>query len=301
MSAQPQAASTAVSAGASADAIQHHYDVGNAFYALWLDPSMTYSSALWLDDSEDLDAAQRNKLDWHLDRAGFGAGKRLLDVGCGWGGLMKRALQRHGDADCTGVTLSQAQADAIAAHADPRLRARLESWEQHRGEARYDSIVSIGAFEHFASLEQSQSEKIAAYRRFFEFCAEQLTADGRVSLQTITYENAERSQFSAFFAQEIFPESDLPRPADLFQAASGLFEIVELRNDRHHYARTLRQWLHNLRRNRREAIELAGEAQYQRYEKYLSLMVVAFHTGTMNLCRLALRPLPRSTPLAGRG
>ncbi len=286
--------------GASADAIQHHYDVSNAFYALWLDSTMTYSSALWLEDDEDLETAQRNKLDWHLDRAAFGADMRLLDIGCGWGGLMQRALDRHSDANCVGLTLSQAQADAIVAKRDERIEVRLENWQDHRSERAYDAIVSIGAFEHFARLDQSAQEKVAGYRRFFEFCRDNLVPSGQLSLQTITYENSDRHQFSDFFANEIFPESDLPRVADIFQASAGLFEVVELRNDRHHYARTLRLWLQSMRRNKAQAIALVGEQKYRTYEKYLALMVVAFHTGTMNLTRLSLRPLPQLTPLTGR-
>lgn len=295
-----QQAAVSAATGASTQAIQHHYDVSNAFYALWLDPSMTYSSALWLDDAENLETAQLNKLDWHLDRARFGADMRLLDIGCGWGGLMRRALERHADARCVGLTLSQAQADAIVARGDERIEVRLENWQDHEPAQPYDAIVSIGAFEHFARLDQSEEEKIAGYRQFFEFCKRNLSPSGQVSLQTISYENSDRSQFSDFFADEIFPESNLPHVAEIFQATKGLFEIVELRNDRHHYARTLRLWLQSLRRNRSKAIELVGEAKYRTYEKYLALMVVAFHTGTMNLSRLSLRPLPTLTPLTGR-
>jgi len=294
-------ASSTLAAGASPAAIQHHYDVSNSFYALWLDRSMTYSSALWIDPSEDLETAQRNKLDWHIDRSGLGAGQRLLDIGCGWGGLMRRALDRYPDASCLGLTLSQAQADAIEQHGDERIEVRLENWEHHQPEQPYDAIVSVGAFEHFARLDLSPEEKIAAYRRFFEFCLRNLRLSGRISLQSITYENSTRQQFSQFFAEEIFPESDLPHLGEISAAASGLFEITELRNDRHHYANTLRQWLKSLRDNKLQAIELVGETKYRYYEKYLSLMVVAFHTGTMNLTRLSLRPLPKSTPLAQIG
>ncbi|WDD95770.1 cyclopropane-fatty-acyl-phospholipid synthase family protein [Burkholderia sp. FERM BP-3421] len=284
--------------GASADAIQHHYDVGNPFYALWLDPGMTYSSALWLDGSEDLETAQRNKQDWHIDRSGIARGKRLLDVGCGWGGLMRRALARHPEIECVGLTLSQAQADYINALNESRIEVRLESWADHQPDQGYDGIVSVGAFEHFARLDQPLDEKIAGYRRFFTFCHDRLGPEGQVSLQTITYENAAREQFSAFFATEIFPESDLPHLAEICEAARGLFEIVELRNDRHHYARTLRHWQRRLREHKEEALALVGEAKYRDYDKYLALMVVAFHTGTMNLSRLALRRLPGSTPLS---
>lgn len=291
-------ATNSVATGASAEAIQHHYDVGNQFYALWLDPQMTYSSALWYHDDEDLSTAQRNKQDWHLERAGINGVKRLLDVGCGWAGLMRRALERNPECQCTGLTLSQEQADFAAALAHPGITARLESWADHQPAQPYDGIVSIGAFEHFARLDQTAEEKIEGYRQFFRFCHRNLVPNGRMSLQTITYENADKRNFSQFFATQIFPESDLPHLAEIADACRGLFEIVELRNDRHHYAQTLRHWGRSLKQNKEQAIALVGEATYLDYERYLALMVVAFHTGTMNLSRIALRRLPESSPLS---
>jgi cyclopropane-fatty-acyl-phospholipid synthase len=290
---------SSLGSGASARAIQHHYDVGNAFYALWLDRNMTYSSALWLDDREDLENAQRNKQDWHIERCGIEAGGRLLDVGCGWGGMMKRVLERYPRTSCVGLTLGQAQADYIRAFNDPQIEVRLESWADHAPAHLYQGIISVGAFEHFARLEQSVEDKIDGYRRFFQFCGDSLLPEGRLSLQTISYENADRHQFSPFFANEIFPESDLPHLAEISQAAKGLFEIVELRNDRLHYAKTLRHWRKRLQQNKEQAIGLVGEAKYRDYDKYLALMIIAFHTGTMNLCRLAMRRLPKATALTG--
>lgn len=290
-------ASQQVNTGASAQAIQHHYDVGNQFYALWLDSDMTYSSALWHCEDESLEAAQRNKQDWHLDRAGIAGLKRMLDVGCGWGGLMRRAIERNPDCRCTGLTLSQEQADMVAALGHPGVQAKLESWADHVPEQPYDGIVSIGAFEHFARLNQPVEDKIEGYRQFFRFCHRNLVPEGGLSLQTITYENADRRDFSAFFATEIFPESDLPHLSEIAEACRNLFEIVELRNDRHHYAKTLRLWARRLKQNKEQAIALVGEKTYHRYDKYLALMVVAFHTGTMNLSRLGMRRLPEANPL----
>jgi cyclopropane-fatty-acyl-phospholipid synthase len=202
-------------AGASAAAIEHHYDVGNAFYALWLDRSMTYSSALWRDEGDDLEAAQVAKHDWHIDRSGIMPGGRFLDVGCGWGALMKRVLARHPSSTCVGLTLAREQADYVRDLNDPRIEVRLESWEDHRPASPYRGIVSVGAFEHFARLDQSEADKVEAYRRFFRFCAEHLEPDGKLSLQTIVYENSSRAQFSQFFADEIFPESDLPHLSEI--------------------------------------------------------------------------------------
>ncbi len=274
--------------GASAGAIQRHYDIGNEFYALWLDPSQTYSCALWEGD-EDLHTAQLNKIDWHLARSGAAGARRLLDIGCGWGGLLRRARESHGVARAVGLTLSAAQQRWIAALGLEEVEVRLESWAEHQPEAAYDAIVSIGAFEHFARLDQSPAEKLEGYRAFFAFCHRALAPGGRLSLQTITYENADRSDFSQFFAEKIFPESDLPHLAEIASAAQGRFEIEQLRQDRAHYARTARAWLSRLKARSAEAEALVGAETVDRYKKYLGLLVVGFHTGTMNLARIAMR------------
>src|SRR6185369_3651209 len=237
-------------AGASSAAIRHHYDVGNDFYALWLDESLTYSCGLWYADDESLEAAQVNKIDWHLDQAGVVPGSRVLDVGCGWGGLMRRAVQQRRAAAVVGLSLSEAQVSSIGARGIPRSEARLESWREHRAESPFDAIVSIGAFEHFASLEQARREKITGYREFFAFCHRCLRPGGRLSLQSITYEKASRETFSRFFAERIFPESDLPHLHEIFEASTGLFEPKVARLDRQHYSRTAECWLSRLRRNR---------------------------------------------------
>ncbi|AFE08297.1 cyclopropane-fatty-acyl-phospholipid synthase [Corallococcus coralloides DSM 2259] len=293
--------STSRATGASAEAIQQHYDVSNAFYELWLDPGMTYSAALWLREEDDLDAAQRAKLDWHLDNLRIESAPRILDVGCGWGSMMRRALERNPDCRAQGLTLSQAQADRIQAQPSERISVALQSWAEHSVAEPYDGIVSVGAFEHFARLDQKLEDKIAGYRSFFDFCHRSLKPGGRLSLQTISYETAERKDFSKFFAEEIFPESDLPHIAEIEQASRHLFEIVHLRNDRTHYARTLRHWLRNLRARKAEARAMVGDAVYERYEKYLGMMVVAFHTGTMNLTRICFQRLDDARPRALAG
>ena len=280
--------------GASAAAIQHHYDVGNDFYGLWLDPTRTYSCGLWYGD-EDLSTAQINKIDWHLKNVGGGEVRRLLDVGCGWGSTLKRAVEHYRVREAVGLSLSMEQVRWCREHSVPEANVRLENWLDHQPASPYDGIVSIGAFEHFARLDQSPKEKLDGYRHFFAFCHGCLRSGGRLSLQTITYENATRKQFSPFFAETIFPESDLPHMFEIAQAVFGLFEIEIWRNDRAHYARTLRHWLDNLRSRRKEAAAIAGADKVSQYEKYLALMIVAFHTGTMNLARISMRRIdPRS-------
>jgi cyclopropane-fatty-acyl-phospholipid synthase len=287
--------------GATAAAIQRHYDIGNEFYFLWLDPSYTYSCALWYAD-EDLDTAQINKIDWHLEHCGAKGVGRLLDVGCGWGALLRRATETYGVGHAVGLSLSAEQNRWIDQLQLPKVEVHLENWAAHTPSAPYDAIVSVGAFEHFARLDQSIEQKLAGYRAFFAFCHRNLKPHSRLSLQTITYENSDRSDFSRFFADKIFPESDLPHLAEIVESARGLFEIEILRQDRAHYARTARAWLNNLRARSAEATALVGAETVETYKKYLGLLVVGFHTGTMNLARIGmrrceerLRPSQRST------
>lgn len=277
--------------GASAAAVRFHYDVGNEFYALWLDRTRTYSCGMWLSDEDDLEQAQINKMDWHLRNVGLRQGAKLLDIGCGWGATMVRAVHCYQAAEATGLTLSVNQEEWIKETAPSSVHVKCESWEAHRSPYPYDAVVSIGAFEHFARLDQDCSSKLKGYRAFFEFCHNALGKDGRLALQTIMYETADRADFSPFFAQQVFPESDLPHLEEIVRASRGLFEIETLRNDRAHYVSTLRHWLTRLRKQRAEAVSLVGEAVVARYEQYFNLLIIGFHRATMNLGRMVLRRL----------
>jgi cyclopropane-fatty-acyl-phospholipid synthase len=170
-------------AGASSEAIEHHYDVGNEFYRLWLDETMTYSCALWAE-GDTLERAQLRKLDHLIEGARAGGADRVLDVGCGWGALLVRLVELHGVKHATGLTLSRAQAEAVAALQDERIDVRVENWAEHEPGERYDAIISIGAFEHFARFGMTRRERVAAYRKFFAFCWELLPPGGRLVLQT---------------------------------------------------------------------------------------------------------------------
>jgi cyclopropane-fatty-acyl-phospholipid synthase len=279
---------TTAAPGASAEAIQYHYSIGNDFYRLWLDPTITYSGALW-EEGDTLEAAQYRKLDYHLTQAHVRPGTRVLDVGCGWGSGLKRMVEKYDVGHATGLTLSQAQADYIASLHLPRTEVRVETWLDHAPAEPYDAIISIGAFEHFAKPALSPEEKVDAYRAYFRRCHTLLNPGSWMTLQTIAYGNVSKEELSQFVEKDIFPESDLPRLTDIARASDGYFEIVALRNDRKDYERTNRAWLTSLRANRAEAVKLVGEQNVARYEKYLALFIIGFHTGTMNLLRITLR------------
>ena len=284
---------SAATGGASAEAIQFHYDVSNDFYRLWLDSTMTYSCALFDDDDpdDDLEHAQCRKLDLHARWANAQGAGRILDVGSGWGSMARRLVEQYEVKQVVGLTLSREQHESTV-DMDPRCEIRLENWKDHQPAAPYDGIISIGAFEHFADLTMSPDEKIEAYRHFFQKCRDCLEADGYLSLQTIAYGYLRPDKGSDLFvATQIFPESDLPRLEDIVRAAADLFEISSLRNDRLHYARTCRAWLRGLRAHRERAVELVSADTVRRYERYLRSFCYAFELDAFRLYRLAMRPV----------
>jgi cyclopropane-fatty-acyl-phospholipid synthase len=278
---------------ASRQAIALHYDTNNDFFRLWLDPeTMAYSCALYADEvepgSEELERVQRRKIDFYLCRAGAAGAERVLDVGCGWGGALRRALQL-GAREAIGLTLSEAQADFIESRPQPGLRVLREGWAEHAPEQPYDAIVSVEAFEAFARLGLPEDRKALVYRSFFERCWRWLRPGGCVGLQTIAYSNADAGDFDDFIATEIFPESDLPHLHELALAWQRLFEVVVLRNDRLHYVATLYDWLARLKARRAEALALVGEKTVVRFERYLRLSAFMFETGNCALYRVILR------------
>jgi cyclopropane-fatty-acyl-phospholipid synthase len=275
----------------AAAAIRHHYDVGNAFYALWLDESLSYSCAIPENDDDTLEVAQERKLRHHLGAVGADRANAVLDVGCGWGAILDRLADR-GVRRAVGLTLSDEQAAHVAARGRSGVEVRTESWVDHRPATRYDGIISIGAFEHFARPDHSPLQKIRVYRDFLTRCRGWLTDDGTLSLQTIAYANMSREDASTFMQQEIFRDADLPTLAEITAAAEGVFEIRTIDNGRLDYAWTCEQWARRLRSRRDEATALVGPETVARYERYLKLSALGFRMGKLALLRLVLRPYP---------
>jgi cyclopropane-fatty-acyl-phospholipid synthase len=299
---------TRAARGASAEAIRHHYDVGNDFYRLWLDPTLTYSCALWSEDDRDdmLEIAQRRKIEHHARWARTRDAERVLDIGCGWGAVLKHLVEEQGVRRAVGLTLSWEQAEWIASFNHPGIEVRLESWTEHAPAGPYDAVVSIGAFEHFARPEMDDEQKVAAYRAFFARCHGWLRPGGRLSLQTIAYGDVDPAQIRTssqvrFIVQEIFPESELPTLGQILQASDGLFELVALRNDRENYERTCRVWCSRLTAQRRQAVAAAGADVVARYVRYLRLSAAAFQFGQTCLLRVAFRRLDGRRNAAAAG
>ena len=266
----------------SVEAIRHHYDVGNEFYRLWLDPSLSYSCAWRAGETTTLEQAQEEKLRRHL--AAAGARARLLDVGCGWGGILARA-----GVPAVGLTLSDEQAAHVR---DLGFDVRVQDWRDHESDERYDGIVSIGAFEHFAGAGANPASKIATYREFFTRCREWLgdSRTGALSLQTIAYADMNPRDASPFIQQEIFPDAELPTLAEITAAAEGVLEVTALSNGRLDYAWTCAQWARRLKAHRVQARGLVGPETVARFERYLTLSALGFRMRKLALYRITLHP-----------
>ena len=279
------------------DDVQAHYDLSDEFFRLFLDPSRTYSCAYFERDDMTLEQAQLAKIDLALGKLGLQPGMTLLDVGCGWGSTMLRAVERY-DVNVIGLTLSANQKNhveaAFTAYEGPGSardkRVLLAGWEQF--DESVDRIVSIGAFEHFGH---------DRYDDFFAMARTALPDDGVMLLHTITglhpNEMAERgmplsfqfARFVRFIVTEIFPGGRLPSIQMVEdRAGAGGFTVARVQSLQPHYARTLDIWAEALQAHRDEAIAVQSEEVYERYMKYLTGCADMFRVGYIDVNQFTL-------------
>jgi cyclopropane-fatty-acyl-phospholipid synthase len=294
-------AAAAEPGGASAAAVRSHYDVSNSFYRLWLGPSMMYSSGMWPGSTPaaDLDAAHQRKIDFFAARALPESGpRRVLDVGCGWGGTLRRLASAHRVTSAVGLTLSQAQARYLGEHPVPGADIRLEDWIGHEPRRPYDAIFSFGAFEHFARDGSTGPERIASYRRFFRSCRQWLVPGGRLALETIAHDGAPDTSAPlgrgplGDFVLELFPESICPHLAEIVLGFEPFFEVEILRSDPEDFARTFRAWLLALRRQEQAAAAVAGDRLVRQFRRYLAASEIQFRMRVITNYRLVLHRRP---------
>ncbi|OBL01389.1 SAM-dependent methyltransferase [Mycobacterium sp. 1245499.0] len=274
--------------------VQAHYDLSDEFFALFLDPTRTYSCAYFEREDMSLEEAQYAKVDLSLGKLGLQPGMTLLDIGCGWGTTIVRALERY-DVNVVGLTLSRNQQAHVQRRLDshPSTRSKrvlLQGWEQF--DEKVDRIVSIGAFEHFGR---------DRYPDFFKMAYEALPADGVMMLHTIIKpsdeEFAERGlpitmtkiRFMKFIMDEIFPGGDLPQAKGVVEHAERAgFSLDRYQPLRLHYARTLDTWSAALEERRDEAIAIQSEEVYDRYMKYLTGCADLFREGYTDVAQFTL-------------
>lgn len=271
--------------GASPEAIMSHYDMGNDFFRLVLDQEMIYSCALFKGD-DDLATAQRHKLDHHIEASGAANTARVLDIGCGWGAMLRRLVDHAGVGHAVGLTLSPSQARWIRDGNNPKIEVLEQDWRDHKPERRYDAIISVGAFEHFVQKGLDPKVKLDAYREFFAYCDKVLAIGGKLSLQTIAY--SERTKVQPLL-DKTFPDSDLPLEWEPIAAAEGTFSLIAARNDADDYYRTLVLWEQNLLANYDKAVALVGKERADEFRRYLRMSAGGFRAGMVSLMRYSFR------------
>jgi cyclopropane-fatty-acyl-phospholipid synthase len=277
--------------------IQFHYDVGNDFYALWLDPSMLYTCAYYKEASDDLATAQKNKLEHICRKLRLHPGDRLLDIGCGWGALVMHAAEHYG-VHANGITLSAAQANYAQARIaerglSDRCTIQMMDFRDLPANARFDKISSIGVTEHVPEDRQS-----AYFARAFQalepggLFLNHCEVSTRAARRTNTI--AERIgrwlwKRDQFIDKYVFPDARLVPLGSIIRSAESVgFEVRDVESLREHYMMTLRAWLRGLERRRAEAIRLVGERTYRVWRLYMSAGAYGFRIAGINIVQTLL-------------
>ncbi len=266
-------------------AVTYHYDVPGEFYALWLDDRMVYSCAYFATSGEDLDTAQERKLDYICRKLRLRRGERLLDIGCGWGGLIIHAALRYA-VRALGITLSRPQAEVAnerirqAGLAD-RCRVEVRDYREMEEWGGYDKLASVGMFEHVGE---------ALLPEYF-LRAYSLLRPGGVFLNhgISRNPNVRVRRGPSFIQRYVFPDGELVPVGTTISAAEGSgFEVRDLESLREHYALTLGHWVRRLESSAEEARRIAGETTYRVWRLYMAGSAHGFQAGRLNVYQILL-------------
>ena len=278
--------------GSDKGEVQFHYDISNDFFKLWQDPTQTYSCAYFERDDMSLEEAQMAKVDLSLGKLGLQPGMTMLDIGCGWGSTIQRAVEKY-DVNVIGLTLSENQKQHIEENRFPnidtnrKMEVRLQPWEEF--DEPVDRIVSIGAFEHFG---------FNKYDDYFKKTLNLMPDDGVMMLHTIIIPEDEeikakklpltmsRVRFIKFIMDEIYPGGRLPLASMVRRhAVDAGFNVTREQHLQPHYVRTLDTWAANLESKKDEAIDITSEVIYERFYKYLTGCADLFRQGYTDVCQ----------------
>lgn len=261
-----------------AEAIHHHYDVSNTFYEWVLGPSMTYTCACYPNPDATLEAAQDNKYRLVFDKLRLQPGDRLLDVGCGWGGMVRYAARRG--VRVIGVTLSTEQATwaqrAIADEGLTQLAEVRHSDYRDVPESGFDAVSSIGLTEHIG---------VGNYPAYFGFLHERLRTGGLLLNHCITRpDNRSAPHVTGFIDRYVFPDGELTGSGRIVTEAQNVgLEVLHEENLRRHYALTLRDWCANLVRHWDEAVDEVGLATAKVWGMYMAGSRLGFESNVVQL------------------
>lgn len=294
------------SAARDSAAVRFHYDVGNDFYRLWLDDRMVYSCAFFRTEDSSLDDAQLAKLDIVLDKLQIRDGMRLLDVGCGWGGLLIRAAERFPALTAVGITLAERQHELAteriaAAGFSDRLRVELLDYR--------DAPANLGRFDRIASIGMAEHVGARRMRDYFAAARDCLEPGGLFLNHAITAQPSRAAAVGggllpgplgavigrrSFIDAYVFPDGDLRTLAQMLEPAQEMgFEVRHVESLRPHYARTLRHWVSRLESRWDEAVAAAGEAVARTWRLYMAGAAIGFEAAHLDVHQQLLA-LPRA-------
>jgi cyclopropane-fatty-acyl-phospholipid synthase len=265
------------------EAIQHHYDVSNEFYALWLDPRMVYSCAYFRREDDTLEQAQLQKLDHICTKLMLAPGEKFLDIGCGWGALAIRAAEKYG-VDATGITLSENQfrlaTERIrAAGLQDRCRVLLLDYRDTPGEGVYDKIASVGMFEHVG---------LKNLPTYFGVVKRLLRERGLFLNHGITSTDVGNRAVGLgageFIGRYVFPRGELPHLHRAIHDMSAQdLEVHDVECLRSHYAKTCGYWSANFEKRIAEAVAASCERTARIWRLYLAGCAYGFEQGWMSI------------------
>ena len=282
--------------GRDTQAIRYHYDVSNEFYALWLDEQMVYSCGYFTEDDTDLDGAQTAKLEHICRKLRLRAGEHLLDIGCGWGGLIRHAVRYHG-VEALGITLSPSQAeyarDRVAREGlCDRCRVALFDYRDLPRDLSFDKVVSVGMFEHVGPA-QLPAYFQAAYRLTRPgglFLNHGIVSRAGARPRSLVERFAHRAwRAGEFMDRYVFPDGELAPLGDATRHAEAAgFETRDVESLREHYARTLHHWVSRLEARAPEAASLVGDATYRLWRLYMAASAQSFSDGRIGIVQMLL-------------
>jgi cyclopropane-fatty-acyl-phospholipid synthase len=266
-------------------AVAYHYDVSNDFYALWLDEQMVYSCAYFATADEGLETAQARKLDYLCRKLRLRPGERLLDIGCGWGGLVIHAARKYG-VNALGITLSKKQAELAneriaRAGLQRQCRVEVSDYRDLEETGAFEKIVSVGMFEHVG-----ESQLPLYFQHVW-----QLLCPGGVFLNhgIANRPSDPNPKGSTFQNRYVFPDGELvPINVTLRCAEEAGFEVRDVESLREHYVLTLRHWARRLELHREEALQLVNEPTYRVWRLFLPGSAYGFAAGLLNVFQAVL-------------
>jgi len=271
----------------SKENVQYHYDIGNDFYRLWLDDTLTYSCAYFKSPEDTLVQAQKNKVDHILRKLNLQEGQRLLDIGCGWGELILAAAQKY-HVKALGITLSQEQYEQVRSrieheHLQDWVEVQLLDYREIKDQV-FDRVVSVGILEHVGKEHLSE---------YFATVQKLLVDGGIFLLHSIT--GRDEMGTNSWINKYIFPGGYIPMVSELIrQMESHDFYLLDVESLRNHYTRTLEHWTHNFEQALPEIREGKDESFIRMWRLYLQSSAASFNCGNIDLHQFLISKGPNN-------